>query len=214
MIRIRRQMIVFILMGLHISTFGFEIAGLKTTEKNNTTEVKTPTLREATISVWIDNFDDIFSDFDPRTYSERTISDDFLNELRKRTTENNHPINEIRLLLPGTERKAEFERLISKRIHQIIKIGLRHQMNHLKKRRTIGLLFLIIGILLMVFTMFSENYSKIGWLKNLIYIIAEPSCWFFTWNGLDKLFSSSEKKLPELIFFQKISKAKVNFTTI
>ena len=31
------------------------------------------------VSIWIDSYDDVFSDFDPRSYDERNISDDFLN---------------------------------------------------------------------------------------------------------------------------------------
>jgi Fe2+ transport system protein B len=214
MIRTPQELIVFILMEMNLSTFDLEIDKLETSEKNNISEVKLLAPREATISVWLDNFDDIFSDFDPRTYSERTISDDFLNELRKRTAENNRPINEIRLQLPEKERKSDFESLIAKRIHQIIKLELKQHMNQLKRLRAMGFLFLSIGIILIFFTMFSEGYSKIDWIKKMIYALTEPSGWFFTWNGLDKLFSSTEKKLPELIFFRKLSKAKVIFTTV
>ena len=35
------------------------------------------------ISLWIDSYDDIFSDFDPRPFSARNISDDFLYEVKK-----------------------------------------------------------------------------------------------------------------------------------
>ena len=37
----------------------------------------------AKIFLWLDDFDDIFSDFDPRPYSARELSDDFLDEVRK-----------------------------------------------------------------------------------------------------------------------------------
>ena len=35
------------------------------------------------ISIWLETYDDIFSDFDPKAYSERVLSDDFLVEIRK-----------------------------------------------------------------------------------------------------------------------------------
>jgi hypothetical protein len=35
------------------------------------------------ISIWLDSYNDIFSDFDSRPFSERTVSDDFLSEVRK-----------------------------------------------------------------------------------------------------------------------------------
>jgi hypothetical protein len=187
---------------------------LKSPDKNQDHPLKLPAVRETSISVWLDNFDDIFSDFDPRSYSERTISDDFMNELRKRAAENNHSIAEIHLLLPAKERRSEYENLISKRIHQIIKVELQQQINILKKLRKMGLLFSVIGLVLMILTIYSGRYIGNEWTKKIIYALTEPSGWFFTWNGLDKLFSSSEKKIPELIFFRKISKSKVNFNTV
>lgn len=35
------------------------------------------------ISIWLDTYDDIFSDFDYRQFSEKALSDDFLTELQK-----------------------------------------------------------------------------------------------------------------------------------
>ncbi|MBK6275849.1 MAG: hypothetical protein IPF58_14690 [Saprospirales bacterium] len=35
------------------------------------------------ISIWLDAYDDIFSSFDSRPLSERTVSDDFLSEVKK-----------------------------------------------------------------------------------------------------------------------------------
>lgn len=40
-------------------------------------------LEMSEISIWLDNYDDIFSDFDPRPYSQRSLSDDFLAEAKK-----------------------------------------------------------------------------------------------------------------------------------
>jgi hypothetical protein len=34
------------------------------------------------ISLWLDNYDDIYSDFDSRHFLKRRISEDFLHELR------------------------------------------------------------------------------------------------------------------------------------
>ena len=44
------------------------------------------------IKIWIDEYDGIFSDFDPRPYSERNMSDDFLNECNKLFRENSMPM--------------------------------------------------------------------------------------------------------------------------
>ena len=40
-------------------------------------------LEKTQISLWLDDYADIFSDFDPRPFSQRALSDDFLNEAKK-----------------------------------------------------------------------------------------------------------------------------------
>ena len=50
-----------------------------------TTEQRLRDLKE--IGIVIDSWDDVFSDFDPRPLSERTVSGDFVDELKKRYKE-------------------------------------------------------------------------------------------------------------------------------
>ena len=40
----------------------------------------------ADISLWLDDYDDLFSDFDSRNYLKRRVSEDFLEELKSVTT--------------------------------------------------------------------------------------------------------------------------------
>ena len=40
-------------------------------------------LREGNISLILDSYNDMFSDFDPRSFSERALSDDFLSECKR-----------------------------------------------------------------------------------------------------------------------------------
>lgn len=40
-------------------------------------------LELAEVSILLDSYDDIFSDFDPSAYSERTLSDDFIIQAKK-----------------------------------------------------------------------------------------------------------------------------------
>ena len=69
------------------------------------------------ISLWIDFYDDIFSDFDPRHFSLRNISDDFLYEVKKVCGENDFIIKEFKLLIPENERNLKTESIIIKRLH-------------------------------------------------------------------------------------------------
>ena len=50
--------------------------------KKKAVEEKNTALKEGNISLILDSYDDIFSDFDQRDFSERSLSDDFLIECR------------------------------------------------------------------------------------------------------------------------------------
>src|SRR3989344_6408811 len=68
------------------------------------------------ISLWLDDYNDIFSDFDPRPYSERALSDDFLNASQKMFRETKTGKFELRLLIPKSLRDEKQESLIKKRL--------------------------------------------------------------------------------------------------
>ncbi len=44
-------------------------------------------LNKARLSIWLDIYDDIFSDFDSRPFHERALSDDFIHEAKKMAKE-------------------------------------------------------------------------------------------------------------------------------
>ena len=55
------------------------------------------------ISMWMDSYDDIFSDFDPRPSSQRSISDDFLIESRRAAKDKVTGTFELKLLIPDNK---------------------------------------------------------------------------------------------------------------
>src|SRR3989339_815443 len=73
-------------------------------------------IREGNISLILDNYEDIFSDFDPRPYSERSLSDDFLAESRKFAREKISGELELRMLIPKRLRDAAQEEIIRRRL--------------------------------------------------------------------------------------------------
>jgi hypothetical protein len=73
-------------------------------------------LREITIQ--LDVYDDIFSDFDPRPYQERELSEDFLKEIQRRYLEDNRGRFEIHFTIPSSERDTKEEALIKKRLRE------------------------------------------------------------------------------------------------
>lgn len=166
------------------------------------------------ISLWIDSYDDIFSDFDPRPFSARNISDDFLYEVKKVSGENDFLIKEFKLLIPNNERNLETELVITKRLHSYFT---KNQYYFLGKKTTEikkGFLYTLFGVLMMVGASLvsSLNTDKILW--HTLLVIIEPAGWFLVWSGMETLINTSRKEKPELDFYNKISKSKIVFLNI
>jgi len=159
----------------------------------------------------INTYDEIFSDFDPRIFSQRSLSDDFLLEVKKATLEKEKPLK-LRFLIPSSERNLRVEVTIKKRLNEHFK----HHSKDLNQERknTIkqGLIFTFFGILLMIITTFILVEATI---KSIVIIflsvLFEPGGWFFFWEGLNLIIFESKKKTPDLEFYEKMSKASIIF---
>src|ERR1035437_10528573 len=69
------------------------------------------------VSIWLDCYDDIFSDFDPRPYTERSLSDDFIAEAIKVSREKLVKISDFKLLIPAGKRNDEQQAIIINNLH-------------------------------------------------------------------------------------------------
>jgi len=69
------------------------------------------------ISIAIDTWDDIFSDFDPRPLGERAVSEDFINELKKRYLETRKGSFLIIIHAPISLKDEKSEKMIIQRLN-------------------------------------------------------------------------------------------------
>jgi hypothetical protein len=83
------------------------------------------------ISIWLDSYNDIFSDFDSRPFSERTVSDDFLSEVRKVCDEKSRDKIHLKLSVPEKMRNTDDEKIIIKRLHLYFKNSLTEKYTRL-----------------------------------------------------------------------------------
>ena len=86
-----------------------------------TVDPKTEKLKEANISLIINNYNDIFSSFDPRSYLEKALSDDFLQECKRAARDKEEGI-ELRILVPKKARDVKEEWKIKKKQQQAFQI--------------------------------------------------------------------------------------------
>ena len=167
-------------------------------------------LEMSEISIWIDSYDDIFSDFDPRPYSNRSLSDDFLAEAKKASRDKEGKL-ELRLLISEDNRNSRNEQVIKKRLHD----HFNKHASSLKKEffyeRKKGILLAFLGIFLMLLATY-VHYLKInGLLSDFLTILLEPAGWFTMWVALDKIFFKNEIKVSQYKFYERMSKCEIIF---
>ena len=164
--------------------------------------------REGNISLILDSYDDIFSDFDPRAYNVRALSDDFLLECKKATVDKSQKI-ELRLLVPKKDRKYSDEAKIKKRLKEHFKKHFKEKEKEIQKIRAAGIFWFFLGAILMTFSVFLLKYQ--GFLFRFLFTIAEPAGWFFFWEGLNKIFRDVKEKKPDYNFYKKLSNSDIYF---
>jgi uncharacterized integral membrane protein len=173
------------------------------------------TLREGNISLILNNYDDIFSDFDPRAYSERSLSDDFLYECEKAVRDKDEEF-ELRFLVPKAKRNLYHEVKIKKRLKDYFQKHATEKNEEVKKVIRNGLILTIIGFILMVgsATMIFANFLEGTFTFAILLVILEPAGWFFFWEGLAKillLHEEESKKKVEAKFYKRMMNAKIEF---
>lgn len=170
-------------------------------------------LRKSEISLWLNHYDDIFSDFDSRPYSERALSDDFLAETKRASRDKRQGGIELSLLVPKDKRSIKHEMMIKKRLHEHFKKHYHLLHNELREVFVRGTFFAILGVITMFiasYILFNDPHTLS--MKFLITFL-EPAGWFFFWEGLGLMIFKSKIRDPDFVFYRKMSSCNVGFTS-
>ena len=165
-------------------------------------------VREGNISLVLDSYNDIFSDFDPRDYSEKALSEDFLSECKRAARDKENHI-ELRLLIPIKKRNSTHENKIRKRLKDHFHRHFKIEEKEMKKTKSQGIAWFILGAIIITVGAFLSKYQ--GFIFNLLVTIAEPAGWFSFWEGLAKVFLIPKEEKLDLEFYKKMSTAKISF---
>ncbi|WP_339629732.1 hypothetical protein [uncultured Maribacter sp.] len=182
---------------------------------NSTTSssFKEPNSEHITISLWLDSYNEMFSDFDPRPYSKRTVSDDFILQIRKVAKNRYRKKMTLKILLAESVRNKQDEKVISDHIHNYF------QKNHeklLKEKRNTnrkGFLFTTVGILLMIIASYISFLKSESYYTHVLLILFEPAGWFMFWTGLDIIVNYSGRKRKEIDFYTHMVRTEIEFST-
>lgn len=162
-----------------------------------------PNMNLRDISIVLDNYDDIFSDFDPRPYGQRELSEDFLKELSRRYTEDSRGNFEVRFFIPSYERDPKVEGIIKKRLkahfaREEKRVG--HEMASIRNR---GLVYITFGVILLLGETLTSVYFENPLLTAVAGIFALPLGWFGVWTGVERILDIGPKARGQLEAFAK-----------
>lgn len=170
-------------------------------------------LEMSEISIWLDSYDDIFSDFDPRQYSQRSLSDDFLSETKKASRDKAGKL-ELRLLIPEAQRDSKNEAIIKKRLHEHFNKHSNLLKVEIKSTRNKSIIAAFLGILMMLAATYIGSIKSGTFITRFLFVLLEPAGWFSVWFALERIFYTAETKKPELSFYEKMSKCEIIFSSL
>lgn len=171
---------------------------------------------KSVISLRLEQYDDIFSDFDIRPYTEKALSIDFIDEIKRASIDKINGGIDLILHLPSGKRDESMEGIIKERLAK-------HFHRHKKllsqeKRGVLGLglgMFFLGGlcmVAMMLILPFSEDKNT---LLSFVLLLLNPVSVFLLWKGMEQILFNSKKINPDLNFYKKManSSSKIEFNS-
>jgi hypothetical protein len=173
-------------------------------------------INETEISIILDTYDDIFSDFDPRPYNERALSEDFLAEAKRAARDKDENL-ELRFLIPKDTRNIAQETVIKNRLRRHFRKHYINVRDALIAYKNQAILLIIIGIaigLVEAIALSAPTTFDIGsLLTDVIGIVLTPASWFSIWTGFEHLIYKPKEEVEEGDFYRKMEKIKISFSS-
>ncbi len=173
-----------------------------------------PSLKQSeqlNISLIIDTYDDIFSDFDPRPYHERALSEDFLVEVRRRHIPHKKGGLEVRFLVPDSVRDIRVEAVIKRRLKGYFKDEERMSSKKIFDMVKRGYVYLTIGALVLLGTAFVGISFGDNIYARVIDLLLAPAGWFGMWEGISMIVKHDENLETLLDLDEKLADASFVF---
>ena len=158
----------------------------------------------AELSLWLDYYDDIYSDFDSRHFGKRRISDDFLFELRNALKYREERINDLLLLLPADKRNEPDEKMIAGSLKDFFASQSRTSADKCRRKLNRGIAFGITGISIMIFNAIAGFKGSHSLPLVALRVVLEPAGWFLLWASFDFLFYNWQELKKEREFTMHI----------
>ncbi|MCX6749541.1 MAG: hypothetical protein NTW17_02225 [Candidatus Pacearchaeota archaeon] len=163
----------------------------------------------------IQTYHDIFSDFDPRPLAQRGLSEDFLSEAKRAAIVKEAEKIDFIFMVPKKERNLNEEGKIESRLREYFRkhFGiLQKEKNKVLKQ---GIIFTIIGTILMLFATFLLfKFKNTNLIASFFTVLLEPGGWFLFWEGLHQIVFESKRSDPNIEFHKKMCNARIRFSSV
>ncbi|MEM4215667.1 MAG: hypothetical protein QXD51_01130 [Candidatus Anstonellales archaeon] len=167
----------------------------------------------SSIVIALDDYNDIFSDFDLSPYQQRLLSDDFLKEIQKRYVESKKGDIEVKFSLPAALRDQKIEGIIKKRLREYFNFQVKELDEEIRKRRINGAVYIVVGFFLLAVEYGLAEGHFTESIPRAIGILLLPAGWFSMWNGLELLIQIPEKISEQRKLYRKFAKADYLFVS-
>lgn len=164
------------------------------------------------INFSLDSYEDLFSDFDPRPYNKKALSDDFLSEAKRAVRDNIPERIDLKLFVPKKKRNFSDEFIIKRRLREHFKKH--YELLKIERNKIVreGIIFISVGIILMLFaTSLIFYYEGKSFFISLVIVVLEPSGWFLFWEGLNLVIFDSKEQNPHFEFYKQMVNCKISF---
>lgn len=163
------------------------------------------------VDIWMDGYNDIFSDFDPAPFSKRAISSDFVDEVLRRTSEEEDEEITVRMSVPQAMRSPKAETVIKKRLREFFLSKKKKYDHFVENEKRKGYIYFIGGFLMLSSFVALEIFLAEHVIVKLLAAVMAPFGWFGVWEGVGHILEGPEKYSIKKDFYTKLAKAKFEF---
>ncbi len=173
---------------------------------------KAKNIETKNVIISLDNYSDVFSDFDPRPYNVKAISSDLISELDRVDPELSYDKYHVIFVIPKEQRILKDEIIIKKRLSEFFNKEYLTHKAHQNKIIKQGSLFISLGVVVIfLFFYLLPKYPYLLSTFSFIQIIFELVGWFLLWEGLNLIVFDSKEKQSDIKFYKLVSDAKFTF---
>jgi hypothetical protein len=163
------------------------------------------------VVLWIDNYSELFSDFDPRSLAERMVSDDFINQVKHAVREIPRKLRVLKLLVPEKIRQPDDEVIIRRRLGTYFSYQHEQLTRMNREVRRKGFYFSAAGLIFLLIASYLKELKVTQFYMTFLLTLLEPGGWFLLWTGFDYFMNYSGNRLQDVAFFNRMAGVHIEF---